>query len=343
MEKLMLAAIPINELTAGAVNSKASLPAYVRTISVDTLREIQESVFQTILSITGLHHEVRQELIAGIRKHITDPQVSFVTAALFSGALLPAQQTNCLYLFGWLPLVTALPATVKNVVTDDATLRWLQAFQPVTSTKYPSITLGGKLHVTRLVADLCDKVAMSAAVPVKTEHGIDKVSCHLVLSELYFSVRRYKCSLRAFTTALSCQPWSEAHPYFKDAANWDDCYLLPATSACSLLHEPFLSVLISQFGKTIDYTTMFPLLDKVFASARPLNQYPWHLIYDSNLLEYIIHYMNRNHHEPLAQELSTHISRISALQAPSAVWYANPCFRQRLANYLCSAIEPLTH
>ncbi|KAJ1982051.1 hypothetical protein H4R34_001858, partial [Dimargaris verticillata] len=81
----------------------------------------------------------------------------------------------------------------------------------------------------------------------------------------------------------------------------------------------------------------------VFGSSRPLNQYPWHLIHDSNLLEYIIHYMSRNHHEPLAKELSTHISRISTLQAPNSVWYANPWFRQRLANYLCSAIERLTH
>ncbi|KAJ1903135.1 hypothetical protein IWQ60_012616, partial [Tieghemiomyces parasiticus] len=126
----------------------------------------------------------------------------------------------------------------------------------------------------------------------------------LFLVRVYYARRDYRRCLRYFAAAMANHTWSDPDTLIAGLPSpWDDRYLVPAVVACAELNQPFSAVLVGQLMRSPDYTLLFPLLDKVLARSALLAEYPWELLWDMGLLEYIIYNLTRNNQEALARKL----------------------------------------
>ncbi|KAJ1967436.1 hypothetical protein IWQ62_001858 [Dispira parvispora] len=354
VEKLRLASVSLEELLQHAGGGLASAADLLFRVNPQDLTEIRDSILHSIQLLQSMEPQVRTKFFTELKQCVQDRGLLYLVAALYAGILWDSNSSLCsLDLFSTVGLVAASAKETKTYISDPAIVQWMASFQKETKVEV-QLTPAHREVAIQLVSTVMEGFVEwrqdalgsedSNNEGQKSPRPFSRVHAYLFLTEFYLKKDDPLASLRAFANVLADFTWTGHKFPLQRVGFWHDLFLLPAIKACTELKQPMLAVLISQLGKRVDYTIVFALIDQIIAANPTLENYPWMLLCDIEVLEYTIYQFHRSGYDVLAKKLTARIASLSTARyhIKPWSWWCDNWQRMAVRDYVCSEIEQIS-
>ncbi|KAJ1656231.1 hypothetical protein IWQ61_004160 [Dispira simplex] len=352
VEKLRLASVSLEELLQHAGGGLASAAELLFRVNPQDLTEIRDSVLHSIHLLQSTEPQVRTNFFTEFKQCVQDRGLLYLMAALYAGFLRNSNPSlYSLELFGTVGLVVAPTKEAKTYSTDPAIVQWMTSFQTETKVE-AQLTPAHREAVIQLVSTVMEGFvgwrpdAMDSGDSNKegltSPTAFSSVHAHLLLTEFYLIKDAPLASLQAFADVLADFTWTDRNLPLQKVGIWHDKFLQPAIKACAELKQPMLAILISQLGKRVDYTVVFAFIDQIMAANSALQNHPWTLLCDIEVLEYAVYQFHRNGFDALAKKLTARIASLSTVRSPDKPWWGENWKRMAVRDYICSEIGQMS-